>query len=90
MLLEIPWNGSPRKVVVHANRNGFFYILDRETGKFLKATQLIDNLTWASGIDDNGKPGRRAHHRRRGSGRCRGRGLNGGLRPGRGSPRQRQ
>ncbi|MES1260694.1 MAG: PQQ-binding-like beta-propeller repeat protein, partial [Acidobacteriota bacterium] len=56
VLLEIPWNGVPRKVVVHANRNGFFYILDRQTGQFLKATQLIDNLTWASGIDDSGKP----------------------------------
>ncbi len=56
VLLEIPWNGATRKVVVHANRNGFFYILDRQTGQFLKATQLIDNVTWASGIDDSGKP----------------------------------
>jgi alcohol dehydrogenase (cytochrome c) len=56
VLLEIPWQGATRKVVVHANRNGFFYILDRQTGQFLKATKLIDNITWASGIDDNGKP----------------------------------
>jgi alcohol dehydrogenase (cytochrome c) len=56
VLLEIPWQGAIRKVLVHANRNGFFYILDRQTGQFLKATKLIDNITWASGIDDQGKP----------------------------------
>ncbi len=61
MLLEAPWkdaNGRSymRKIVVHANRNGFYYVLDRETGKFLRGTQLIDNLTWAKGLDDNGKP----------------------------------
>src|SRR5207344_1809105 len=48
--------GKPRKVVVHANRNGFFYMLDRTTGEFLRATKLIDNVTWASGIDAKGRP----------------------------------
>jgi alcohol dehydrogenase (cytochrome c) len=62
VLLEIPWQDkktgvtAPRKVVVHANRNGFFYVLDRVTGEYLRATRLIDNLTWASGIDDKGRP----------------------------------
>ncbi len=56
VLLEIQWNGKPRKVVVHANRNGFFYILDRQTGEYLKATPLTDNITWAKGIDDKGRP----------------------------------
>jgi alcohol dehydrogenase (cytochrome c) len=62
VLLEIPWQDKKtgqtamRKVVVHANRNGFFYVLDRTTGEYLRATQLIDSLTWASGIDDKGRP----------------------------------
>ena len=45
-----------RKVVLHANRNGFFYVLDRTTGEFLRATKLIDKVTWASGIDAKGRP----------------------------------
>jgi len=61
MLLTVPWKEADgrttkRKVVIHANRNGFYYVLDRETGKFLRGAQLIDNVTWAKGLDDNGKP----------------------------------
>jgi alcohol dehydrogenase (cytochrome c) len=56
ILLDLEWQGKPRKAVVHANRNGFFYLLDRTTGEFLRATKLIDNVTWASGIDAKGRP----------------------------------
>ncbi len=56
VLVDIEWQGRMRKVVLHANRNGFFYMLDRATGEFLRATKLIDNVTWASGIDDSGRP----------------------------------
>ncbi|MDX1978951.1 MAG: PQQ-dependent dehydrogenase, methanol/ethanol family [Bryobacteraceae bacterium] len=56
VLVDIPWQGSTRKVVLHANRNGFFYVLDRVTGEFLRATQLIDKVTWATGIDAKGRP----------------------------------
>ncbi len=56
LLIEMPWNGKMRKVVLHANRNGFFYVLDRTTGEFLRATKLIDKITWAKGIDDAGRP----------------------------------
>jgi alcohol dehydrogenase (cytochrome c) len=56
VLVDVEWQGQPRKVVLHANRNGFFYMLDRTTGEFLRATKLIDNVTWASGIDANGRP----------------------------------
>jgi Glucose dehydrogenase len=38
MLLDLPWKGKTRKLVLQANRNGFFYVLDRETGEFLRAT----------------------------------------------------
>jgi alcohol dehydrogenase (cytochrome c) len=56
VLIDIEWQGKPRKVVLHANRNGFFYVLDRTTGEFLRATQLIDKVTWAKGIDAKGRP----------------------------------
>jgi alcohol dehydrogenase (cytochrome c) len=56
MLVDTEVQGQKRKVVLHANRNGFFYALDRVTGQFLRATQLIDKLTWAKGIDDKGRP----------------------------------
>ncbi len=56
VLIDTEIRGKQRKVVLHANRNGFFYALDRVTGEFLRATQLIDKVTWAKGIDDKGRP----------------------------------
>lgn len=56
VLVDTEIRGQKRKVVLHANRNGFFYALDRVTGEFLRATQLIDKVTWAKGIDDKGRP----------------------------------
>jgi alcohol dehydrogenase (cytochrome c) len=56
ILLDVDWQGKPRKIVIHANRNGFYYVLDRVTGEFLHATKLIDKVTWASGIDAKGRP----------------------------------
>ena len=55
MLLDLPYQGKMRKLVVQANRNGFYYVLDRETGKFLNAKALV-KTTWATGIDKNGRP----------------------------------
>jgi alcohol dehydrogenase (cytochrome c) len=55
VLLDLPWQGKTRKVVVQANRNGFFYVLDRITGQFLSAKPLV-KTTWATGIDSNGRP----------------------------------
>ena len=51
VLVNARWKGKNRKLLLHANRNGFFYVLDRATGKPLLATKLVDRLTWASGID---------------------------------------
>jgi alcohol dehydrogenase (cytochrome c) len=56
MLVDAQFRGSPRKLLLHANRNGFFYVLDRLTGKFLLAAPFVKNLTWASGVDANGRP----------------------------------
>jgi len=56
VILDLEIDGKMRKVVVQANRNGFYYILDRVTGEFLHASPFVDKLTWASGIDENGRP----------------------------------
>jgi alcohol dehydrogenase (cytochrome c) len=50
-------NGEDRKLLVHANRNGFHYTLDRGNGQFLKAVQYAEKVTWTKGIDPKtGKP----------------------------------
>jgi PQQ-dependent dehydrogenase (methanol/ethanol family) len=51
VLVDAKWKGQPRKLLLHANRNGFLYVLDRTDGKPLMATQMVDTLNWASGID---------------------------------------
>jgi alcohol dehydrogenase (cytochrome c) len=55
VLGEMTWNGAPRKVIFWANRNGYFYVLDRATGKFLRATPFV-KVNWATGFDENGRP----------------------------------
>ena len=47
--------GKARKVVAMANRNAFYYVLDRETGEFLVGTPYAKQ-TWAKGLDDKGRP----------------------------------
>jgi alcohol dehydrogenase (cytochrome c) len=42
--------------MLHANRNGFYYVFDRENGKLLLAKAFVRNLTWASGIGADGRP----------------------------------
>ena len=56
MLVDTMFRGQKRKLVVEANRNGFIYVLDRADGKFLLATRFAEKLSWASGIDQNGRP----------------------------------
>jgi quinohemoprotein ethanol dehydrogenase len=49
-------DGRPRKVLMQAPTNGFFYVLDRETGKLISAAKL-GKVTWAKGIDlSTGRP----------------------------------
>ena len=48
--------GNLRKAVLHANRNGFVYAVDHQTGKFIWGTQFVDRLTWTNGLDENGRP----------------------------------
>jgi alcohol dehydrogenase (cytochrome c) len=55
VLADIPWKGQPRKVMLWANRNGFFYVLDRSTGQFLLGKPFVE-VNWASGFDEKGRP----------------------------------
>jgi alcohol dehydrogenase (cytochrome c) len=57
MLYDTLIDGIRRKVVGHFGRNGFFYSLDRTTGKFLKAEKYVNDLNWTKGIDSKtGRP----------------------------------
>jgi alcohol dehydrogenase (cytochrome c) len=56
MLIDATYQGEPRKLLVQANRNGFLYVLDRINGKFLSALRFAEKLTWAKGIDAEGRP----------------------------------
>ncbi len=57
MLAELPVDGKPRKVVMQAPKNGFFYVLDRATGELLSADPFSSPITWATHIDmETGRP----------------------------------
>lgn len=51
IVADLPINGSTRKVIVHFNKNGFAYTLDRATGQVLVAEKFVKDVTWASSID---------------------------------------
>jgi alcohol dehydrogenase (cytochrome c) len=56
VLIDAAWQGRPRKLLLHASRNGFFYVFDRENGALLLSKPFVRNLTWASGIGADGRP----------------------------------
>jgi alcohol dehydrogenase (cytochrome c) len=55
VLADIELGGQPRKVMLWANRNGFFYVLDRTTGQFLLGKAFV-NQNWNAGFDKSGRP----------------------------------
>ncbi len=55
ILADIMYAGETRKVMMWANRNAFYYTLDRETGEFLVGKPYA-RQTWAEGLDENGRP----------------------------------
>jgi alcohol dehydrogenase (cytochrome c) len=55
VLLDTELDGKPRQLVLQANRNGFFYALDRTNGKFLFAKPFV-KLTWAKEVGPDGRP----------------------------------
>ena len=55
ILADLEFDGEMRKVMMWANRNAFYYTLDRETGEFLLGKPYA-RQTWAEGLDENGRP----------------------------------
>ena len=55
VLVDRMWRGQNRKLLMHADRNGHFYVLDRMNGKFLSGTPFIYQ-NWNAGFDANGRP----------------------------------
>ena len=55
ILADINIDGTPRKVILHAPKNGFFFVIDRTNGKFISAKNFVD-VNWATGYDANGRP----------------------------------
>ncbi|MGE0883106.1 MAG: PQQ-binding-like beta-propeller repeat protein [Blastocatellales bacterium] len=56
VLVDVTYKGKPAKLLLHADRNGFFYVLDRTTGKLLLAKPFLRRVDWASGIGADGRP----------------------------------
>ena len=56
VLVDADWDGRARKLMLHASRNGFFYVFDRTDGTLLLARPFVRNLTWARGIGKDGRP----------------------------------
>jgi acido-empty-quinoprotein group A len=55
VLFDAPFQGTPRKLIAQASRNGYFFVLDRATGKHLLTSPFVET-TWASGVDQRGRP----------------------------------
>lgn len=57
ILADMEIDGQMRKVIMQAPKNGFFYVVDRETGEFLSAKPFVDLVTWATEVDQRtGRP----------------------------------
>jgi alcohol dehydrogenase (cytochrome c) len=55
VLTEMQWKGSQRKVMLWANRNGMFYVIDRTSGEFLQGKPFA-KVNWLTGFDEKGRP----------------------------------
>jgi PQQ-dependent dehydrogenase (methanol/ethanol family) len=55
LLADIRINTRDRKVIMQANKNGYFYVIDRVTGEFISASEF-SQISWATGIDSKGRP----------------------------------
>jgi PQQ-dependent dehydrogenase (methanol/ethanol family) len=56
VLVDTQYGGKPRKLLLHADRNGFFYVLDRTNGVLLLAKPFLRRVDWASEIGPDGRP----------------------------------
>jgi quinohemoprotein ethanol dehydrogenase len=55
ILADLEIDGAPRKVLMQAPKNGFFYVIDRTDGSFISAEPFV-KVTWATGYDETGRP----------------------------------
>ena len=55
-LIDYEKDGRKQKLLVHANKGGMTWVLDRVTGKYVNAWPHVDTLTWLKGVDKNGRP----------------------------------
>ncbi|WP_291863968.1 PQQ-dependent dehydrogenase, methanol/ethanol family [Bradyrhizobium sp.] len=55
ILADLTIDGAPRKVILHAPKNGFFFVVDRTNGKFISAKNFVD-VNWATGYGADGRP----------------------------------
>ena len=56
VLVDTVYRGQPSRLLLHADRNGFFYVLDRTNGKVLLAKPFLRRVDWASSIGPDGRP----------------------------------
>jgi quinohemoprotein ethanol dehydrogenase len=56
ILADLTIDGQERKVILHAPKNGYFYVIDRITGQFISGKPFVRRMTWSLGLDKNGRP----------------------------------
>jgi alcohol dehydrogenase (cytochrome c) len=56
VLIDGEINGKPRKLLAQANRNGYFFLLDRTNGKSVTTAPMIETMNWSKGISASGQP----------------------------------
>jgi alcohol dehydrogenase (cytochrome c) len=56
VLIDKKWEGQERKLLLHGDRNGWFFVLDRSNGKLLLAEPLSTKITWSTGYGKDGRP----------------------------------
>jgi alcohol dehydrogenase (cytochrome c) len=56
VLADEQFQGKPRKLLIHGDRNGYFFVLDRTTGELLSASPLSTKVTWTTGYGKDGRP----------------------------------
>ncbi len=56
VLFDATIDGKPRKLLAQANRNGYFFVLDRVTGKNILSVPFLETMNWSKGVDANGSP----------------------------------
>ena len=56
VVADLALESGEQRVILQPNRNGYVYMLDAATGKFLRGTQYVDRLNWSKGLDANGRP----------------------------------